>query len=434
MLLIPLFMIVFKIPLLESIVATVFISTAFLPIDLIVYWKYCAQKSVGRINDLLYTGVRYTENSPVYYKDALPKLFGHRNNFYMIPAKMAYQGSVYPYYIDTLWLYSSIENMIYYLGPASLQSEEIPEKYDALVVAAKFNPNNQYRSIKIIDPHALEMRGFEFTFNTTQYYLYKGSLLTYRKYVSDLWNGLGIENRNMEIHNNTKKLMERQYGKRTIDLALLTPAIYWFAKVMDVDVGAARSMVLHCIREGREVSYSIKECLGDLTPDWKYLKSLLENEPREVWCKRSAEWQRAISESWPTLTKLFQDRKYDQMITTVDRSLKEISKRRINASTEMTGLKFRECDKMIDRERDQSSSTNSAFLELVDTVQSKIDKAKSKSKSASEYDRIYRQYLDVCYKLDHTSTMKSIDIYRLEQTKRALENMLRQMVALGKDK
>lgn len=87
-------------------------------------------------------------------------------------------------------------------------------------------------------------------------------------------------------------------------------------------------------------------------------------------------------------------------------------------------------------ELEQRSSTKSAFLELVDTVQKKINetKPKPKSKSVLEYERIYKQYLDVCHKLDHTSSMRSIDIYRLEQTKKALENMLRQMVALGKDK
>ena len=242
-----------------------------------------------------------------------------------------------------------------------------------------------------------------------------------------LADSLLTTNQDATIHDNTKKMMDRQYGKRTIDLALLTPSVYWLAKLMNSDIGVAKSMVLRCIKEGQEVAYNLKDHLGDLTPDWEYLKSLLDNEPDDVWRSRVNDWQTAITDTWHMVSDFFQDRRYHQMIAAVDRSLEKISKQKAVA---------KECDRIVGLELEQRSSTKSAFLELVDTVQKKTNetKPKPKSKSALEYERIYKQYLDVCHKLDHTSSMRSIDIYRLEQTKKALENMLRQMVALGKDK
>ena len=427
MLFIPLFMILFHLSLIQSLAATGFITLLCAPIDIVAIALICKPKSVGGINDLIYTGVCYTENSPVYYKDALPRLFGHRNNFYMVPAKPAYQGKQYPYCINTIWLYSSIEKAIYYIGPSVLQSDEIPEKYDALTIATKSGGVDFYRLVKVTDPHALSIQGFAITLDTTEYYLHQGSLLQYKKYVSILWDSLCIENQNRVIHDNTKRMMERQYGKRTIDLALLTPSVYWFAKLMNSDIGVAKSMVLRCIKEGQNVAYNLKDHLGDLTPDWEYLKSLLDNEPDDVWWSRVNDWQTAITDTWYMVSDFFQDRRYHQMIAAVDRSLEKISKQKAVA---------KECDRIVGLELEQRSSTKSAFLELVDTVQKKINetKPKPKSKSALEYERIYKQYLDVCHKLDHTSSMRSIDIYRLKQTKKALENMLRQMIALGKDK
>ena len=432
MLLIPIFMICFHLSLIQSLAMTGFITLLCAPIDIVVIALLCKPKSVGGINDLIYTEIRYTENSPVYYKDALPRFFGHRNNFYMVPAKPAYQGKQYPYYINTIWLYSSIEKAIYYIGLSVLQSDEIPEKYDALTIATKSGGVDFYRLVKIIDPHALSIQGFAITLDTTEYYLYQGSLLQHKKYASTLWDSLCMENQNRAIHDNTKKMMERQYGKRTVDLALLTPSVYWFAKLMNSDIGVAKSMVLRCIKEGQDVAYNLKDHLGDLTPDWEYLKSLLDNEPDDVWWSRVNDWQTAITDTWYMVSDFFQDHRYHQMIAAVDRSLEKISKQKTIAAAH--GLKFKECDRIVDSECEQRSSTNSAFLELVNTVQKKIDESKPKSKSALEYERIYKQYLDVCHKLDHTSSMRSIDIYRLEQTKKALENMLRQMVALGKDK
>lgn len=427
MLLIPIFMIFFHLSLIQSLAMTGLITLLCTPIDIVAITLMCKPKSVGGINDLIYTGIRYTENSPVYYKDALPRLFGHRNNFYMVPAKPAYQGKQYPYYINTIWLYSSIEKAIYYIGPSVLQLDEIPEKYDALTIATKSGGVDFYRLIKVTDPHALSIQGFVITLDTTEYYLHQGSLLQYKKYVSTLWDSLCIENQNRAIHDNTKRMMDRQYDKRTIDLALLTPSVYWLAKLMNSDIGVAKSMVLRCIKEGQEVAYNLKDHLGDLTPDWEYLKSLLDNEPDDVWRSRVNDWQTAITDTWHMVSDFFQDRRYHQMIAAVDRSLEKISKQKAVA---------KECDRIVGLELEQRSSTKSAFLELVDTVQKKINetKPKPKSKSVLEYERIYKQYLDVCHKLDHTSSMRSIDIYRLEQTKKALENMLRQMVALGKDK
>ena len=427
MLLIPIFMIFFHLSLIQSLAMTGLITLLCAPIDIVAIALMCKPKSVGGINDLIYTGIRYTENSPVYYKDALPRLFGHRNNFYMVPAKPAYQGKQYPYYINTIWLYSSIEKAIYYIGPSVLQSDEIPEKYDALTIATKSGGVDFYRLVKVTDPHVLSIQGFAITLDTTEYYLHQGSLLQYKKYASILWDSLCIENQNRAIHDNTKRMMERQYGKRTIDLALLTPSVYWLAKLMNSDIGVAKSMVLRCIKEGQDVTYNLKDHLGDLTPDWEYLKSLLDNEPDDVWQSRVNDWQTAITDTWYMVVDFFQDRRYHQMIAAVDRNLEKISKQKAVA---------KECDRIVGLELEQRSSTKSAFLELVDTVQKKINetKPKPKSKSALEYERIYKQYLDVCHKLDHTSSMRSIDIYRLEQTKKALENMLRQMVALGKDK
>ena len=427
MLLIPLFMIFFHLSLIQSLAMTGLITLLCAPVDIVAIALLCKPKSVGGINDLIYTGIRYTENSPVYYKDALPRLFGHRNNFYMVPAKPAYQGKQYPYYINTIWLYSSIEKAIYYIGPSVLQLDEIPEKYDALTIATKSGGVDFYRLVKVTDPHALSIQGFVITLDTTEYYLHQGSLLQYKKYVSTLWDSLCIENQNRAIHDNTKRMMDRQYGKRTIDLALLTPSVYWLAKLMNSDIGVAKSMVLRCIKEGQEVAYNLKDHLGDLTPDWEYLKSLLDNEPDDVWRSRVNDWQTAITDTWHMVSDFFQDRRYHQMIAAVDRSLEKISKQKAVA---------KECDRIVGLELEQRSSTKSAFLELVDTVQKKINETKPKPKSESvlEYERIYKQYLDVCHKLDHTSSMRSIDIYRLEQTKKALENMLRQMVALGKDK
>ena len=427
MLLIPLFMIFFHLSLIQSLVVTGLITLMCVPIDIIAIAKICETESVGGINDLMYTGLRYTENSPVYYKDALPRLFGHRNNFYMIPARLSYRDKQYPYDINTIWFYGSMGKAIYYIGPATLQENEIPKKYDALSIATIPGTDEFYRLIEVTDPHALAISGFEFTFDTTRYYLHQRSLLPYKKYSLILADSLLTTNQDATIHDNTKKMMDRQYGKRTIDLALLTPSVYWLAKLMNSDIGVAKSMVLRCIKEGQEVAYNLKDHLGDLTPDWEYLKSLLDNEPDDVWRSRVNDWQTAITDTWHMVSDFFQDRRYHQMIAAVDRSLEKISKQKAVA---------KECDRIVGLELEQRSSTKSAFLELVDTVQKKTNetKPKPKSKSALEYERIYKQYLDVCHKLDHTSSMRSIDIYRLEQTKKALENMLRQMVALGKDK
>ena len=383
MLLIPLFMIVFKIHLLESVVATACISAAFLPIDLIVYKKYYMGEPIGHINELMYSGVRFEYDFPVYYRETLPSKCYSTNKFFMVPARDQDMNE-----IDTLWCYG-IGDSIQFMGITNVFHPVQCDKIRSIRIWTNRPVEKIYYKIRIGNwAHIDEDQGLWIRFNQDE-------------------GGYHYQPRSKPVPEcavTVKSLMDRQKTEKCIDLALLTPAAFWIAMDRNLDIVSGASKARTGIYAGYDI-YEVHKHLGEFSPDWELLHTKLNNEENSAWLDRVKVWETILNNQYQALYKLFKTRDYAAMIRTVDSALKNTT-----------------------------ATQSTEFVKLVNMVDKQMKSSKQKVKPNPEYERIRMQYEDVCSRLAHPEKLSSIDRYRLDQTKRALVNMMRQMVALGKDR
>lgn len=92
-----------------------------------------------------------------------------------------------------------------------------------------------------------------------------------------------------------------------LNFAKLTPAAWAIAAANNVDVGVGRSMLLHNLREGKEMN-PMAELPDEFTPDWAALSEQYNaTDPKERAGVSSAVnvWHRVCQDNYKTLVELW---------------------------------------------------------------------------------------------------------------------------------
>lgn len=98
-----------------------------------------------------------------------------------------------------------------------------------------------------------------------------------------------------------------------LNFAKLTPAAWAIATANNVDVGVGRSMLLHNLREGKEMN-PMAELPDEFTPDWAALKPQYDglNDKAGV-MSNSNVWHRVCNEKYFELVDLWKAENYQGM-------------------------------------------------------------------------------------------------------------------------
>ena len=102
-----------------------------------------------------------------------------------------------------------------------------------------------------------------------------------------------------------------------LDFAKLTPAAFAIANANDVGVG--RSMLLHNLREGREMN-PMAELPDEFTPDWETLGEQYNAtvpEERAGVMSASNVWHRVCEDNYKALVELWLAKDYQGMVDLV---------------------------------------------------------------------------------------------------------------------
>lgn len=100
-----------------------------------------------------------------------------------------------------------------------------------------------------------------------------------------------------------------------LNFAKLTPAAWAISKATGMDVGVGRSMLLHNLREGREMN-PMAPLPDEFTPDWAVLGeqyNVITPEARAGVMSNSNIWHRVCRETYFELVKLWQAEDYQGM-------------------------------------------------------------------------------------------------------------------------
>lgn len=94
-----------------------------------------------------------------------------------------------------------------------------------------------------------------------------------------------------------------------LNFAKLTPAAWAIANANGVDVGVGRSMLLHNLREGREMN-PMAELPDEFTPDWAALGeqyNAIDPEERAGVMSASNVWHRVCQDNYKELCALWME-------------------------------------------------------------------------------------------------------------------------------
>ena len=95
-----------------------------------------------------------------------------------------------------------------------------------------------------------------------------------------------------------------------LNFAKLTPAAWAISKANNVDVGVGRSMLLHNLREGKEMN-PMAELPEEFTPDWAALGeqyNAIDPEERAGVMSASNVWHRVCQDNYKELCALWMER------------------------------------------------------------------------------------------------------------------------------
>ena len=104
-----------------------------------------------------------------------------------------------------------------------------------------------------------------------------------------------------------------------LNFAKLTPAAWAIAAANNVDVGVGRSMLLHNLREGREMN-AMAELPDEFTPDWAALGAQYNAtapEERAGVMSASNVWHRVCEDNYKALVELWLAKDYQGMVDLV---------------------------------------------------------------------------------------------------------------------
>lgn len=94
-----------------------------------------------------------------------------------------------------------------------------------------------------------------------------------------------------------------------LNFAKLTPATWAISKANNVDVGVGRSMLLHNLREGKEMN-PMAELPDEFTPDWAALSeqyNAIDPEERAGVMSASNVWHRVCQDNYKELCALWME-------------------------------------------------------------------------------------------------------------------------------
>ena len=100
-----------------------------------------------------------------------------------------------------------------------------------------------------------------------------------------------------------------------LNFAKLTPAAWAISKATGMDVGVGRSMLLHNLREGREMN-PMSPLPDEFTPDWAALGeqyNAIDPEERAGVMSASNVWHRICNEKYFELVDLWKAEDYQGM-------------------------------------------------------------------------------------------------------------------------
>ena len=104
-----------------------------------------------------------------------------------------------------------------------------------------------------------------------------------------------------------------------LNFAKLTPAAWAISNANNVDVGVGRSMLLHNLREGKEMN-PMAELPDEFTPDWAALSeqyNAIDPEERAGVMSDSNVWHRVCQDNYKRLCELWNQGGYQVMVELV---------------------------------------------------------------------------------------------------------------------
>ena len=107
-----------------------------------------------------------------------------------------------------------------------------------------------------------------------------------------------------------------------LNFAKLTPAAWAISAANNVDVGVGRSMLLHNLREGKEMN-PMAELPEEFTPDWAALGeqyNAIDPEERAGVMSASNVWHRVCQDNYKSLCELWMDGDYAGMAELIENS------------------------------------------------------------------------------------------------------------------
>lgn len=108
-----------------------------------------------------------------------------------------------------------------------------------------------------------------------------------------------------------------------LNFAKLTPAAWAIATANNVDVGIGRSMLLHNLREGKEMN-PMAELPDEFTPDWAALGeqyNAIDPEERAGVMSASNVWHRVCQDNYKALVGLWAEEDYEGMVELMEASV-----------------------------------------------------------------------------------------------------------------
>ena len=107
-----------------------------------------------------------------------------------------------------------------------------------------------------------------------------------------------------------------------LNFATLTPAAWAISKANNVDVGVGRSMLLHNLREGKEMN-PMAELPDEFTPDWAALGeqyNAIDPEERAGVMSASNVWHRVCQDNYKELCALWMEWDCAGMVELIENS------------------------------------------------------------------------------------------------------------------
>lgn len=107
-----------------------------------------------------------------------------------------------------------------------------------------------------------------------------------------------------------------------LNFAKLTPAAWAISKANNVDVGVGRSMLLHNLREGKEMN-AMSPLPDEFTPDWAALSeqyNAITPEERAGVMSASNVWHRVCQDNYKELCELWMEGDCAGMVELIENS------------------------------------------------------------------------------------------------------------------